>query len=71
MEDIFGVIFLTIFLVIFALAFGLILAFPIMWAWNYVIPAVFHLSAITWGQSFCINFLAGCLIKSSSVNTGK
>ena len=50
---------------------GLLLAFPIKWTWNYVIPHLFNLGEITWGQAWCIHFLAGCLIKSSSSSGSK
>jgi len=39
------------------------LAFPVMWAWNYVIPHLFDLPDIAWGHSFCILFLASHIIK--------
>ena len=45
---------------------GLLLAFPIKWCWNYTIPVLFGLNTITWGQAWCLNFLAGCLIKGIS-----
>ena len=30
---------------------GLLLAFPIKWTWNYVMPYLFDLRTITWGQA--------------------
>ena len=48
---------------------GLLLAFPIKWCWNYTMPFLFDLKAITWGQAWCLNFLAGCLIRSTQTNT--
>jgi hypothetical protein len=65
MEDLFVGIFIVIATIALVACFGLILAFPIMWCWNYTMPAIFHLPTITWGQSWCLNFLAGCLIKST------
>lgn len=52
----------------FAAIFGLILAFPIKWCWNYTMPFLFGLKVISWGQAWCLNFLAGCLIKASQTN---
>ena len=49
---------------------GLLLAFPIMWCWNYTIPTLFGIKVITWGQAWCLNFLAGCLIKSNNYTKG-
>jgi hypothetical protein len=61
----------AVMVVIFLAMFGIILAFPIMWCWNYTMPAIFHLPTITWGQAWCIDFLAGCLIKSTQTNNNK
>ncbi len=50
---------------------GLLLAFPIKWTWNATMVYIFGLPAITWGKAWCLNFLCGCLLKSTSVNTSK
>ncbi len=42
------------------------IAFPLKWAWNYVMPHLFELSSLTWGQSFCLLFVCSMLIKSYS-----
>jgi len=52
--------------IILSAALGLLLAFPIKWAWNFCIPIIFNLPTITWGQAWCINFLSNCLIKGHS-----
>jgi len=53
--------------VIFMLAgLGLLMAFPIMWTWDATMPHIFGLPTITWGQAWCLNFLCGYLIKSST-----
>lgn len=44
---------------------GVIFAWPLKWCWNYTMPAIFGLPVITWGQAWCLNFIAGCLIKST------
>ena len=44
---------------------GLLLAFPIKWTWNYAMPHIFDLPTITWGQAWCLHFVAGCLVKTS------
>jgi hypothetical protein len=44
---------------------GLLMAFPIMWCWNYTLPVLFGIKCITWGQAWCLHFLAGMLIKST------
>jgi len=45
-------------------ASGLILAFPVMWLWNYLMPDLFHLSTIGYWQAFCLYYMCGLLFKS-------
>jgi hypothetical protein len=71
MEKIATDLFIGVFIVIFSAAFGLLLAFPIMWCWNYAVTAIWGLPLITWGQAWCLNFLTGTLIKSTLTYTGK
>ncbi len=60
---------LFIFILVFILVmfFGLFFAFPLMWTWNYVMPYVFGLPTITWGQAWCLHFVATMLTKSINV----
>jgi len=44
---------------------ALLLAFPAMWAWNYVMPYLFGLKTIGPLQAFCLMFLSGLFFKSS------
>jgi hypothetical protein len=44
---------------------GLLMAFPVMWCWNYVIVHIWHLPTITWGHAWCLCFLSSTLIKST------
>jgi hypothetical protein len=44
---------------------GLLMAFPVMWCWNYAVVSVWGLPAITWGQAWCLSFLSHVLIKSN------
>jgi len=46
--------------------FGLALAFPIKWCWNYAIPHIFGLPSISWGQAWCLLFLAGMFFKPNA-----
>lgn len=64
MEEVSKIILAVLAVFLFAGIFGLLLAFPIMWCWNYAVVSVFGLPALTWGKAWCLNFLAGCLIKS-------
>lgn len=37
-------------------AIWLLLAFPLMWAWNYAIPHIVNLKPITWGAGVVSGF---------------
>lgn len=63
----FGVI-LGLFLIV---GFSLVMAFPTMWCWNYVMPYLFGLKVITFWHALSLNILAGMLIKSSHTNNSK
>lgn len=52
-----GVVFLAIFL-------DLILAFPLMLAWNHVIPGLFGLHALGYWQAFSLLIVSTLLVKS-------
>ena len=43
---------------------GLLLAWPIKWTWNAIMPYLFGWPVLTWGKAWCLNFLTGCLVKS-------
>lgn len=43
---------------------GLLLAWPLMWTWNYVVPYLFDIKTISWGQAWCLSWVSGTLIKS-------
>ena len=49
---------------------AIILGFPTMWLWNYVMPYVFGLTPITLYQAVALNFLSSILFKSN-VNVKK
>jgi hypothetical protein len=68
MEDSFIKWLSWVFFIVISAVFGLLLAFPVMWCWNYTLPAIFHLTTITWGQAWCLQFLAGMFIKSALVD---
>lgn len=45
---------------------SLLLALPVKWLWNWLMPELFGLKSITWLQAFGLNTLSGLLIRSSS-----
>src|SRR3989337_2672008 len=47
---------------------SLLLAYPTMWTWNYVMPYLFGFKTLNFWQAFSINYLAGSLIKGSQKN---
>jgi hypothetical protein len=58
------------FAIVIVAGIGLVLAFPIMWTWNYVMPFLFKLPTITWGMAWCLNFLAGFIWKTILIEKG-
>ena len=51
MEEIVKGIFLFVSMIIFVAMISLIVAFPVMWSWNYAVVAIWKLPPVTWGQS--------------------
>jgi hypothetical protein len=68
MEKALTTLFVAVGLIAALAGIGLLLAFPIKWCWNYTMPMIFGLPSITWGKAWCLNFLAGCLIRASQTN---
>lgn len=66
MEEILKAVFLFVATIIFVSMISLLIAFPVMWCWNYAIVAIWKLPTITWGQSWCLLFMAQAFIKGSS-----
>ena len=52
----------------FVLIIGLaaLMALPVMWLWNYVMPDVFGLTEIVFWQALALSMLSSMLLKSSS-----
>jgi hypothetical protein len=50
------------------LIIALLLAFPVMWLWNWLMPVIFGLIKITFWQALGLNLLTGFLFKSSYSN---
>ncbi len=68
MEKLFTIVGAVVGLIGVVAAIGLLLAFPVEWAWNATMPYLFGLPTLTWGKAWSIHFLCGCLLKSSSIN---
>lgn len=54
---------LVMFILLAVLA--LLMAFPVEWTWNGVMPYLFGFKVISWSQAWCLYFLSGCLMKAS------
>ena len=48
-----------------AVLISFLLAWPLMWCWNYIMPDLFGFKTITWFQAWVIGALTGMLFKSS------
>lgn len=71
MEKFINAIILGIIGMFFVCAVALLLAFPLKWTWNGVMPYLFGLKEIGVVQAFCLSFVAGCLIKPSFSSSSK
>jgi hypothetical protein len=49
---------------------ALILGFPLMWLWNWLMPGIFNLPEITFWQALGLNVLSTLLIKPT-IKTNK
>jgi len=51
------------------LVLGALYAFPVMWIWNYMMPELFALPALSFWQAFWGTFMCGILFKSTGLQT--
>lgn len=58
---------ITIFLGAIALIVvaSLLLSLPVMWLWNWLMPSIFALREIGWGEAWGLNLLCGFLFRST------
>jgi hypothetical protein len=70
METLIKSIVYVVLVVSITLFFAIVLAFPVKWCWNYVMPYLFNFKEIDAWQAWCLLFLSGMLFKSS-LNTTK
>lgn len=49
-----------------AIGIGALLAFPLMWTWNWLMPVIFGLTKITIWQAIGLNIITSILFKSNS-----
>ena len=51
--------------------FSLIVGFPVMWLWNWLMPALFHLPLVTFWQAVGLMILGHLLVGNSSPSSSK
>lgn len=44
---------------------AIILSFPTMWLWNWLMPTLFGLAKITWVQALGLDILSGIFFRNS------
>lgn len=54
--------------IILVLLIGFILALPVMWLWNWLMPVIFGLPVITWSQAWGLLILCSFLFKNFTVS---
>jgi hypothetical protein len=50
------------------LGLSFLFALPVMWLWNWLLPALFGLPVITWTQAWGLSLLCSFLFKSHVTN---
>lgn len=71
MEKILGIVGTALLVLGVIAVIAIIVAFPTMWLWNWLMPAIFGLTKIGFWQAVGINFLSGILFKSTSSSSKK
>jgi hypothetical protein len=67
-----SVMVLAIFLgILIHAAVGTVVAIPLKWCWNSVVPDIFHVRAISWGEAWFLYIIACILFKSSEGHSGE
>lgn len=69
MDDIMKVMGGCVLVIALVVGVAVLMAFPTMWVWNWLMPGLFGIKTITFSQALGINFLSSILFKP--VNTGK
>jgi len=63
-DDLTPWIVLVIFVIVILAVTSLVAAIPTLFLWNWLLPEIFAIKAITFWQAWGINFLASVLFKS-------
>ena len=66
MNEYYKTVWAAIFAIILAIAFSFLLAFPIMWLWNFTVAQLIDgIHQITYWQAYCLNLLVSILWRDS------
>lgn len=65
LEKISSSVIIVLTVIVLAFIFAIILSYPVMLLWNWLMPMIFGLIQITFWQSFGILLLSNLLFKSS------
>lgn len=65
MEKLLAIVGVGIFAVLVIVLISLLLAFPVMLLWNWLMPLILHLPELTLLQAWGLNVLCGFLFKNS------
>lgn len=60
-----------ILLFLLGLAISIVLTFPVMWLWNYLMPMIFNLPKLTFWQTFGLQILVGCFVPNRTSSSSK
>lgn len=71
MSSIFGYALIAVGFVAVVAIGSILAAFPVMLLWNWLMPAIFGLKAISFWQALGLSILCGLLFKSSSSSSSK
>ena len=52
--------------IMLVLIISILMAFPTMWLWNWLMPAIFGLIKINFWKALGLNILTGILLKSTN-----
>ena len=63
MKDFNEIIWTSFILLVIAIIIGVLIAFPVMWIWNALMPVIFGLKTITFWQAFGLTMLCDLLFK--------
>ena len=66
-----GALVMFLIVIMMYVAFAFVLSLPVMWLWNWLMPALFGLKTITWVEALGISLLCNFLFKGSSISLNK